>query len=562
MVLVAANGQERVWLAREVFRLLAKAVKARKLYGAEHTHARASLDELHGRLGTFVEVNGALRVAITRNALLLDGETVYVEEPKEPGFAFRMFLVGGRELRFEKGVTRVELDRVVGILATPEEDDVSERFWEEELHHTELRCLNELAEGWDEPPDLSPSSLEKIKEMNRHADRIIELFRRRRTIGEGSLVYKTTDSATEFERLDRIQLDHAARDDAEDDEDLVALNLRAVQELQAEVGAAGSERLLEGVTAAVLDGLVHDPASIGERHARWFLEEAPAAALRRQNLQLLATILESFRRALKLESARVAWALDPVFAQLATDEQSRRLVQVATGRAIGGPHALMRVLATLGEKAVAIAVSAFLDAASHELKDALLVFLGKHAHLCPAALGRLVMPHVPAETARWALFLVSKNPRCVETHALYEQALSHPDKRVQEYATFLYSTQTPRGRFEAFVRALHAKDEDERIRATRKLIEIGDIEALDPLCRAVEEPGFPGRSFEEQEAFFRAIRKVGSLAAVPFLKRQAGRTSWLHPRGCETTRQLATEAIARIKRRGDTRRRVLESSTA
>lgn len=562
-MVLAGQSHERVSLAREVFRLLAKALKAHTLYGREHAHARASLEELHGRLTTFLEIHSSLRVAVTRDALLLDEEPVHVEEAAEPGFAFRLFLAGGRELKIEKGLTRAELDIVVTILAAPDDRDVSELFWEHDLFHTELRCLNELGEGWDEPPDLSPTSLAKIQEMNRHADRIIEQLSRRRTIGEGSLVYKATDSGTEFERLEKIQLDPKAREDEDDDEDdLVAVSSRRLKDFQAEVAASGAEKLLERLTAEVLDGLQHDAQTIGERQARWFLEEAPAAALRRQNLRLLASILELYEKARTRDDARITFALDPVFASLSREDQSQRLVQVATGKAIGGPAALVRVLATLGDKAIPIAVSGLLLASSRELKDALVQFLAKHGQKAPSAIGRLLLPHVPAETARWALFLLSKNPKAEDLHGLYETAFEHPDERVREYALFLFNTSTSRGRFEAFIRALRAKDDIERIRATQKLIEIGNPEALDPLQKVVEESAFAGASFEVQGAFFRAIRKLGSLAAVPFLKRQTTRTSWLHPRGCENLRQLAEEALARIKRRGDTRRRVLESSVS
>lgn len=561
-MVLAANRREKNDLAREIFRLLAKASKARKLYGAEHVHAAAALDEVGGRLNTYLDIHGTLRVAVARNALLLDEEAVHAEDPKEPSFAFRMFIAGGRELKLEKGLTRSELDLLLGILAASDEDDVSERFWEQDLPHVELLCLNELAEGWDEPPDLSPWSIARIKEMNRHADRIIDGLKKRRLIGEGSLVYKVTDSAAEFGRLEKIQLDPEGRLDDSDEDEVVVLSRRAVKALAAEAAAAGSEQLLEAVTERVLQGVQEDPAAIGEKQARWFLDEAPQAALRRQNLRLLATILERFKEALAREGDRVAWALGPVFVHLARQEPAQRLVQIATGKAIGGPPALVRVLAVLGAPAVAIAVSAFLAASSRELQDALLHFLERHAHLAPDALGPLLEKDAPPATARWALFLLSKNGRCEGARHLYERALSHPDKRVREYAAFLKSTQTDRGRFESFLRALRSRDATERTRAARRLTAAGDIEALDPLCRAVEEPGFPGRSREEQEAFFRAIRKVGSHAAVPFLKRQTERTSWLHPLGCDLTRRLAQAALERVERPGETRRRMVESSAS
>jgi hypothetical protein len=561
-MVLAANRREKNDLAREVFRLLAKALKTRKLYSPEHHHAASALDELAGRLETYLTIHATLRVAVARNGLLLEEEAVHAEDPKEPGFAFRIFIAGGRELKLEKGLTRSELDLLLGILAAPDEDDVSERFWETELPHVELLCLNELAEGWDEPPDLSPWSLARIKEMNKHAERIIDGLKKRRLIGEGSLAYRVTDSASEFGRLEKIQLDPEPRQDDSDEDDIVVLSRRAVAALAAEAAAAGSEQLLEAVTALVLRGVLEDPAAIGDQQARWFLDEAPHAALRRQNLRLLATILERFKEALAREGTRVAWALEPVFEHLAREETTARLVQIATGKAIGGPPALVRVLAALGMRAVAIAVSAFLAASSKELEDALLQFLERHAHLDPDALGPLLEKDAPPATARWALFLLSKNGRCEAARHLYERALAHPDKRVRDYASFLVSTQTDRGRFEGFLRALRSRDATERTRAARRLTAAGDVEALEPLCRAVEEPGFPGRAREEQETFFRAIRKVGALAAIPFLSRQTERTSWLHPLGCDVTRRLAQAALDRIKRPGETRRRTVESSAS
>ncbi|MFZ8477654.1 hypothetical protein ACO1MN_15445, partial [Staphylococcus aureus] len=73
-----------------------------------------------------------------------------------------------------------------------------------------------LAEGWDEPDDLSPAAAAKIREMNEHADRVIESLKRRRIVGDGGLIYTATDSASEFQRLERVVLSPGESNDDED----------------------------------------------------------------------------------------------------------------------------------------------------------------------------------------------------------------------------------------------------------------------------------------------------------------------------------------------------------
>lgn len=539
---MAVDQKERVWHAREVVRLLLKSHKMRKLYTAGHAYSQGAVQELGSSIRTYVRMHHLLRFEVTRDALVFGEERVYEEPNREANIAFGLFLGGVRSIAFREGVRDEDLSAFLGVLTDRGEDrDISAVLWDREFEGIECVCLDELAEGWDAPEDLSPAALTRLAEMNAHADRIIQQLEGQRLLGEGGAVYEATDTGAEFDKLDTIRLDDA---DARSGlgEVLVQMGHERLRELQAQVQLFDHAALLRALVDVALDGLALRPRAIGVEGAAWLVAEAPLIALQRNDLRLLAALLERHAQVRPSAPLAASRAIDQVMAALTT--QDRVAAVVALGTSGGAPSAFIQVLRSMGDVGIAAAVTAYLGATEPEVRDALSRFLVENVARAPGQLERLLAPDVPAETARWALFLVSKSKGGPTSEALYELGRQHPAAEVREYALFLWRMHSGRGRVSAFLDALSASDVQERIRAATTLAKARDPEVLEPLKRLIEDPSFVGRTAEEKRVLLAAVAAIAGVGATDFLKRQAARqTGFFRARAGKEIREAAQEVL-------------------
>ncbi|MBI3724276.1 hypothetical protein HY251_10045 [bacterium] len=531
---------DRLWLAREVVRHLVKAIKMRRLYGAKHAHARAALDELAGRLGTFHILHDELWLEVA-NAGFRVGDEDAGEDARELRLAFALYVGGARRLALRPGIAHGELDAFVAILAAPNDGsaDPTTLLLESDLEHVDLVCLDELTEGWDIPENLSELSQKRIDELNREADALIEDLKQRRLFGAGDRKYETTDTGEELSQLEEIGLAGVHDPDPEDsDESFTLLGGGEGTALVEEARCLGPDETIKSLVGVVLDGLVLAPDEISLTEAQWFLAEVPLEALRREDLGLLAWVLERYRAELdarsspELEAAqeRIADALEWAIARVQSDEGVEQLVKVACGEPLGGPAALCRVARVLGPAGNAVVCRVYARTDEKSLREALNAYLAEQGEIDPGELARLCAPTVPAETARWALFTAGKHLRGEQVEVLYETARRHPDPAVGEYASFLWRSQSPQGRLQTFLETLALPDAAERIRALAALVQARDAVALDALKKLVDDPAFLQRTKEEKAAFLSAIAAIGGAAMRGFLMRQQERPTGIFQR--------------------------------
>ncbi len=222
----------------------------------------------------------------------------------------------------------------------------------------------------------------------------------------------------------------------------------------------------------------------------------------------------------------VAAALNSVIGGLSSRDGIEKLIAIGTsGTSEGGPEAFVAVLEALGPAGVQAALQAHGRTSSKELRDALNTFLTENVGAFPETLKPLVDRNATAETAKWALFLVSKSVKGSAAEPLLDAGKHHPASAVSEYATFLWKTATPRGRLTAFLDSIDKNDVAERIRAVDALGKAKDAEALPVLVKLVDDPSFLSRPPEEMKAFLGAISEIGGPQMITFFEKQSERSS-------------------------------------
>lgn len=141
--------------AREVMRALTKAVKASKMYLPEHEICRRFRDEFATRLVRHLDEHGSLPLTIRGYEFLVGPTSVYEEPTRFENLAFRCSSDGLRELVLHQGLTREELDAVLGVLTAesrPLDCDMVTRLWELALPHVSYQ----VAEVQDGPETSNP----------------------------------------------------------------------------------------------------------------------------------------------------------------------------------------------------------------------------------------------------------------------------------------------------------------------------------------------------------------------------------------------------------------------
>lgn len=547
--------QERVWLAREVFSLFVKCFTNLKLYPHHHVHVREATDAFVNRLRSYVQLHGVLRVSVTQASLNVQDQPVYTEENRTENLAFRLYVDGLREIAIAPGVTAEEAKKLAFIFYQVIVDprvDTTLLLWEAEFLSIEYQAINSLSEAWDQPDFLTTDSLKLLKDMNRNVEDIVAQI----TAGahaRDTYSFELSDGASEMDEMKRLA--EQAEGKEGEKEDIFDVAEEALAAFKQECSAWGPDRLLKALVEASLDGLMLQPELVGRENVGWLLREAVEMALRTNDMDLLGALLTRYEGELELtEEEEDAGFFKEVFVWLARDENLDRLIAQAKGQGLGGPKAFTRILGLLGVNGLRAAIKTCIGGeGSKELQEALVAFVTESLHLEPKALLPMLDSERSAEVVSSALFVVSKQRKL--DMKLLEQMLNlarrHKDKKVQEYATHLWRTNTTEGQVTTFMEALGADNKRDRLRAMEKLVEGNHRPAIEKLKKMVDAKEFLERDPEEKAATLEAIRKLSGKASIAFLQNQANRATTLFNRkAVQEVRDAATEALQRLKKEG------------
>ena len=123
-----------------------------RLYPSGHPTARQSLDGLTARLSRHLEAHGPLVLEVEENALVYEGEQVYVYDASRDNLAFLMFRDGIRSLAFRPGLEPNELEAFVSRLAHADDldnadYDLATALWEDDFAHVDCTLVDLFMEG-------------------------------------------------------------------------------------------------------------------------------------------------------------------------------------------------------------------------------------------------------------------------------------------------------------------------------------------------------------------------------------------------------------------------------
>ncbi|MEW6682744.1 MAG: HEAT repeat domain-containing protein [Nitrospirota bacterium] len=486
--------------AREVMRALTKAVKASKMYLPEHDICRRFRDEFATRLARHLDEHGNLPLTIRGYEFLVGTTPVYEEPTRFENLAFRCSSDGLRELVLHQGLTRGELDAVLGVLTAesrPLDSDMVTRLWELALPHVTYQ----VAEVQDGPETSNPglSSLPAPTAALAGADRPTSGTESAPSVPEpelipetpidsGSVVFTLTDE--EIASLQQQVTDDTAQDYVEQLIDILVSILALDDDEQSFLEVL---QVLDDIVATcVRQGRFIRARDIVARLLALRDDEARVSERSRELIRVVWTQLGRWERVAVLEEALNqpgTWDRDALAAYMGVL-----------------PPAAVEALITLLERAQTATgrrmVCDALEAFGAEGVEAIL----------------LGLPSAPWYVAR-NLIHVLGSVKDLRAMPALETAMRHAEVRIRREALKAIDALGVEHVKHALPKWLNDADEGVRLHALKLARRHAWPGLFNALSDVIADHAFVHRSEVEQREWFDALAAVGADAALPLIAR-------------------------------------------
>lgn len=501
------GGQTRATAAREVAQLLAKGVRALRLYHPTNPAVRRFGDELGTILSKALEGGKPLSLVVLEEALLFDGEPVYTDTDRTHGLPFRLYQDGIREVTFRPGLEPEEIRAFLaalraGLDARRGEDDLVTLLWQHDLPHIGYGVVDELTAEEGAPQE----SADPVRLLRGEADR-------GETRQGGSPTAVAPSEA-------RPGADTSGPRTSSLPPAPTLLSPEMLASLQT---ARGAEESQPG----------------GERLADLLLDLTAVA----EECEDYPVILELLNRAVTaaVERGDLAWATG-VFWELRTLAGLGEVLPAVHRDAIGqtlarmGGEAAAAPLGTLinnGHVQDPEVLAAYIQVLADEAIPALCDVLGeltdrRDRRILCSILARRAEDRIPLlakglNDPRWYVvrnvaFILGRtgNPEAV---APLRRVLNHPEPRVVREA--LHSLEAlDMHRAHAFIASLlESPSRLVQVWAIEKLATLKDADIVPKLLAMVQAADFEERPFEERQRLFEALGRAGTDDLLPTLQK-------------------------------------------
>jgi HEAT repeat protein len=550
---------------KALLKLLDKAAKSARTYGASNPVARRFFLQFHEDLTKHLEQYARLTFLIQRNQLFFKDEVVYQPDSDATGesIAFKMYSDGIRELAFHQGLTQDDLSFFLDALwGTPstqaaegeaavvdEDDDIVTRLWAKSLDTITLVTAEELVRssgfGMDvlevQSHGFMNMSVNSLREL---LDRERAMLARERERKGGASDAGSTDAASgqntgagSAPTPRRFQASVVGYEVSEEELNALAL------EIQGEIGRDTTLYIIDVLTAilasersahlltklfeiwgCVLDALV--------RNGQWTVLESVLSML--QDAEEIRPDLES-------EHKRQVAAL---FDGLNRPERLKLIEQYLNRTPKAKTEGLSTLLLTMKKETVPslCGLLANLESPMHQaiVLEALQTIAKDNAD--PIVKG--LSDKRPAYVKNLLILIARWNdPRFADC---LEKTLRHPDASVRREVLRQLALVRPSGNGAKLVGLLGDPDETVRLTAM-KLLANGEYQAgfgvWAPFVTAEE---FQDRSPAERRAVFLAMKHTAGDEAVPFWQGLLLEWSWTQRKKKEEMAILAADTLGKL----------------
>ncbi len=539
--------QQNLNRLRDLWRILIRALKAKRMYPANNPILQRILAECSIAMNETLEALGDLHLTIQQFDLLFLGQSVYNNPSKKESIAFRFAKDGITELVFQEGLPPDELENFLSVMARAMEsgsleDDLVTLLWEQEFSHISYAYLaiDDLQEqqgglsqlgdeesmdtAWPEAPEESLDEATGVP-WTEHQGWLPE------------------DGGSGHRADDWNELVPVARVENRCSNDFLHLTSHEIEALAEEIHREHS-RSLHDVVLEILTEVAED-----EVKPEAFSDLARAFA------DLLVVVVQEadLRPAVEitatLKTLSASRGHDPGTFMPDTRDLTSQAVAALHRHPEADTSLLPEFLVHLGPRTIDPICDLLIDVDQHLLHGVLQTALVELAKQDLAAL-RNRLENAPPHAARLLVQVLARVGTPEADQAL-TSATGHPEARVRKEAISALAMSTHSVARGYFLRALDDDDPQVRAAALNALRDstgdASDARSLaERLLAVVSGPRFAEQSSVERKAYFEALIALGGPVVTATFSAWLGHWRLGGGGDVKARRELAAWALARM----------------
>ncbi|HEB76813.1 MAG TPA: HEAT repeat domain-containing protein [Nitrospirae bacterium] len=463
---------------KEIIQALVKAKKNLRIYPENNPVYARIVDDIHSRITSVLEYTGELSLKIRQHDIFFDGESVYHGDGKEENLALFFFKDGVRELTFNKGLPRNEMEDFLGILAVDFDrealdDDIVTLMWEKDFRFIHYMVDDSILL---EDETYEERAVEEAKKASQDNEGILQAYREASSIEAGPVthVIPITDA----------DLDHMIREIEEDTDDKSIKLIHLLFEMLSQVGDTAEYGELAGFIGSALDFAV--------RHGNL---DAAVYTLERIDEETAGDDCENEVRA----------RLEDLKRFMCSEDFVSGIAEVLDEGTEFDEALLQRFASLLDSDAIPSFIHVLGELRSAQARRAVISILSE--------LGRKDIQSVARglQDRRW---YVVRNIICIlrqigDATAVEHlvRAVRHPDKRVKKEAIRTLGVMGTADVLHVLNECISDEDELVRLTAVRAVGLIGTPLSKKILLDRVADRGFRDKTFNEKREFFEVLSR-------------------------------------------------------
>ena len=347
------NAARSAVLARDLFRLLDRTIKLRRLYAHEHAACRSVTRDLVERFAAVLDEVAELTLTVKVKTLLVGEEVIHEDERGEASIPYRLFRDGVRLLLFVRGLTEEEIENFVMVLESRESDsshfdeNIATMLWRQGFKHIRYSAVDEIglpgegsSENWNEVSDELPRGVELV------FGSITSL--KLPECSEGTAIFSHI-AADDHDIFEMNRQARATRPDSDGDDegggDVLDVSRAALERLRSESETNRMGNLIRRVINILFDMFREDESTLEPEGVRRLLGEFLRLDLERGDLAGLNDILSRLREeCAKGVGSLAEKVVDDILDDLAGEGSMQLLLVAVQHDYHGGPEALAEYL--------------------------------------------------------------------------------------------------------------------------------------------------------------------------------------------------------------------------
>ncbi|NOZ25332.1 MAG: HEAT repeat domain-containing protein [Nitrospirae bacterium] len=525
---------------KEIIQGIVKAKKNLRIYPENNPIYAKTIDDIHSRMTSILDYSDSLSLKIRQHDIFLDGETVYHANGKEENLALFFFKDGIRELTFDKGLPRNEMEDFLRILAVDFDrealdDDIVTLMWEKDfrfIHYIVDDSILLEDETYEE------RATEEAKKAAANNEGILSAYR------DAFKVEKTPE--VNIVPITDEDLEHMIREIENDPADKSIKLIHLLFEMLYYVEGLEECRELTGFISSALDYAIR----LGN------LEAAVYTLQKIGNESEVATYEEDVRA-----------CLEDLKGFIGSDGFVNRISEVLDRGAEFDEELLRKFASLLDKNAIPTFIQILGELKRAQARKAVISILSE--------LGKKDIPSIAKglQDRRW---YVVRNIICIlrqigDASALEHlvRVVRHPDKRVKKEAIRTLGVMGTGDVLQVLNDCMSDEDERVRLTAVRAIGLIGTPVSKKILMERVTDRSFRDKSFNEKKEFFEVLAKWKDDDVVSLMiKTLKRRTFFKRAKNLETRAAAAhglgtsgsAEALEPLAKLGNTKNRLLREN--